>query len=128
MEISFSVSSANQVLESPEGKRPFFQGSWSRPVKERDAMKRYRGRFVKEGAAYGFFMNAKDDEGKPPPNLPALGGVFLAEQVAKETLGNNPALMDTMNGETFMFSIRDSALHHGKIEAYRVQSVDNQTI
>jgi len=91
-------------------------------------MKRYRGKFVKETGGYGFLMDAKDNEGNPPPNLHELGGVFLSKQVATETLRKSPVLMDLMDGETFMFSIRDSAQHHGKIEAYHVQGVDNQTI
>ena len=106
-------------------------------LSERDAMidyPRFTGVFYRETGTYGFLKEVKGINGQPPDDLPIIdgkpGGVFLAGQVAKETLGGSPKLLDAIDGERLNFAIRPSAYpkHYGRVEAYNVRRIDQQVI
>ena len=85
---------------------------------------RFTGVFRPETAAYGFLMDVKGTNGQPPDGLPLVngkpGGVFLATQVAEETLGKGVRLTD---GKCLSFAIRPSVHPEhkdDKVEAFDV--------
>ena len=91
---------------------------------------RFSGKFRAEKPGFGFLMEPKGVNGQPPDDLPTIegkpGGIFLATAVAKETLGAGVDAADQMDGERYSFAIRQSATHHGMLEAYDVRPLDNK--
>ncbi|GEM_PF-3898303 len=89
-------------------------------------MARFAGRIVFVTPTYGFLTGVHELNGDE--KAPRQPDVFLRASVLRESFGKGRHSLKRLEGQSLSFQTRESALHHGKIEACSLKGLPSYYI